>query len=197
MKKTILAVVALLCLCGSAQSQRHIEYKWYGAYFVVDGSYIMNLNRAPALNGYTDTLSAFDLTIIGGFQFRKESAVGLGVSYIADPTGAYTQMPVFVEIRSHFLRSRVTPYTAVQGGYSLPLGASSEPPSIQITKGGLYFGLEVGARYAINRHLGVGGHLGYKLLQAREVTRTDAANMPLIADPVTMHVLGFGASIHF
>lgn len=197
MKRFLLAIAAVLCLCGTAQSQRHIEYKWYGAYFVVDGSYVMNLNRAPQSNGYTDTLSAFDLTLIGGFQFRKESAVGLGVSYIADPTGAYTQMPVFVEIRSHFLRSQLTPYTAIQGGYSLPLGASSEPPSIQITKGGLYFGLEVGARYAINRKFGVGGHIGYKLLQAREVTRTDAANIPMIADPVTLHVLGFGASLHF
>ena len=197
MKKTILVVVALLCLCGTAQSQRHIEYKWHGAYFVVDGSYIMNINRAPALNGYTDTLSAFNLSVIGGFQFRKESAVGLGFSYVADPTGAYTQMPVFVEIRSHLMRSRITPYTAVQGGYSLPLGSSSEPPSIQITKGGLYFGLEVGARYAITRNYGVGAHLGYKLLQSREVTRTDAANMPLIADPLTLHVLSFGASLHF
>ena len=193
----ILAIAAVLCLCGSAQSQRHIEYKWFGAYFVVDGSFVTNLDRAPGVNGYCDTLSAFDLTVIGGFQFRKESAVGLGFSYIADPTGAYTQMPVFVEIRSHFLRSRLTPYTAIQGGYSLPLGSSSEPPSIQITKGGLYFGVEVGARYAINRNLGIGGHVGYKLLQSREVTRTNAENRPMIADPVTMHLLGFGASLHF
>lgn len=197
MKRFLLAIVAVLCLCGAAQSQRHIEFKWHGAYFVVDGSYVFNLNRAPSLNGYTDTLSAFNLNIIGGFQFRKESAVGIGVSYIADPTGAYTQMPVFVEIRSHLMRSRLTPYTAVQGGYSLPLGSSSEPPSIQITKGGVYFGLEVGARYAINRTFAVGGHVGYKLLQSREVTRTDANNMPLIADPLTLHLLGFGASLHF
>ena len=196
MKRFLLAIVAVLCLCGAAQSQRHIEFKWHGAYFVVDGSYVFNLNRAPSLNGYTDTLSAFNLNIIGGFQFRKESAVGIGVSYIADPTGAYTQMPVFVEIRSHLMRSRLTPYTAVQGGYSLPLGSSSEPPSIQITKGGVYFGLEVGARYAINRTFAVGGHVGYKLLQSREVTRTDANNMPLIADPLTLHLLGFGASLH-
>ena len=197
MKKTILAIAAVLCLCGTAQSQRHIEYKWHGAYFVVDGSYTMNLNRAPALNGYTDTLSAFNLSIIGGFQFRKESAVGLGVNYIADPTGAYTQMPVFVEIRSHFLRSRLTPYTAIQGGYCLPLGASSEPPSIQITKGGLYFGVEAGARYAINRNFGVGAHVGFKLLQSREVARTDASNMPLTADPLTLYALNFGTSLHF
>lgn len=197
MKRIILAIASVLCLFGTAQAQRHIEYKWHGAYFVVDGSYVMNLNRAPGSNGYTDTLSAFDLTLVGGFQFRKESAVGLGVSYIADPTGAYTQMPVFVELRSHFMRSRLTPYTALQCGYSLPLGSSSEPPSIQITKGGVYFGVEVGARYAVNRQFGVGAHLGYKLLQSREVTRTDAANMPLIADPLTLHLLGFGVSLHF
>ncbi len=197
MKKMLLAIAAVLCLCGTAQSQRHIEYKWHGAYFIVEGSYVMNLNRAPSISGYSDTLSAFDLTFIGGFQFRKESAVGLGFSYIADPTGAYTQMPLFVEIRSHFLRSQITPYTAVQAGYSLPLGSSSEPPSIEITKGGLYFGVEVGARYAINRQFGVGAHMGYKLLQMREVSRTDATNMPLGADPVNLHLLAIGASLHF
>lgn len=197
MKRMILAIAAVLCLFGTAQSQRHIEYKWHGAYFVVGGSYISNINRAPALNGYTDTMSAFNLNIIGGFQFRKESAVGLGVSYIADPTGAYTQMPVFAEVRSHFLRSQLTPYTAIQCGYSLPLGSSSEPPSVQITKGGLYFGLEAGARYAINRNFGVGAHVAFKILQSREVSRTDETNMPLTADPLTLYTLSYGVSLHF
>ena len=197
MKRMILAIVAVLCLAGTAQSQRHIEYKWRGAYFVVDGSYCMNLNRAPGLNGYTDTLSAFNLSIIGGFQFRKEAGVGLGMSYIADPRGAYTQMPVFIELRSHLMRSRLTPYTVLQGGYTLPLGSSSEPPSIQITKGGLYFGFEVGARYAVTREFGIGVHAGYKMLQSFEVTRSDINNVPEIADPVVLHLVNGGVSFYF
>ncbi len=197
MKRMIVAIVAVLCLVGTAQSQRHIEYKWHGAYFVVDGSYTMNLNRAPGINGYTDTLSAFNLSLIGGFQFRKEAGVGLGVSYIADPKGAYTQMPIFVEIRSHLMRSRITPYTVLQMGYTMPLGSSSEPPTIQITKGGLYFGCEVGARYAFTRELGVGVHAGYKLLQSFEVSRFDINNDPVIADPVLLHLINGGVSFYF
>ena len=193
----IIAIAAVLCLCGTAQSQRHIEYRWHGAYFVGDVSYAMNINRAPALNGYSDTLSAPNLSFIAGFQFRKESAVGLGVSYIADPRGAYTQLPVFVELRSHFLRSRITPYTVLQVGYSSPLGASSAPPTIKITKGGLYFGAEVGARYAFSRDFGIGLHAGYKMLQSFEVTRSDINNFPEIADPVVLHLINIGTSLYF
>ena len=76
MKKAIIAVVALLCLCGTAAAQRHIEYKWRGVYVVVDGSYVMNLNRAPGTSSVisvADTMSGFALGISGGFQFRKSA----------------------------------------------------------------------------------------------------------------------------
>ena len=197
MKKTMFIAVALLCLCGTAAAQRHVEYKWRGAYFVVDGSYIMNINREPGLNGRSDTLDAVALSFSGGFQFSKEAGVGIGATYIADASGAYTQMPVFVELRSHFMRSRLTPYTILQGGYCLPLGSSSEPPRVQITKGGLYFGAGVGARFAVDRGFAIGLHADYKMIQSRVVTRYDIHNSPVIADPITMHVVGGGLSLYF
>ena len=90
MKKTILAAVALLCLCGTAAAQRHIEYRWRGIYFVADGTYVMNLNRSANQSGLADTVSAFMPSFSGGFQFRKDAAVGLGFAYLSDPTGAFT-----------------------------------------------------------------------------------------------------------
>ena len=120
MKKTIIAAVALLCLCGTAVAQRHVEFYWRGVYVVGDASYMMNLNRSKNDNGFADTVSAFMPSASAGFQFRKEAGVGVGFSYLADPTGAFTQLPVFVELRSHFLRSRLTPYSVLQVGYSLP-----------------------------------------------------------------------------
>ena len=123
MKKIIIAAVALLCLCGTAAAQRHIEYKWRGAYVVVDGSYVMNLNRSTSTStivSVADTMSGFALGVSGGFQFRKEAGVGLGVTYLLDPTGAFTQMPIYAELRSHFSRSRLTPYAVLQLGYTLP-----------------------------------------------------------------------------
>jgi opacity protein-like surface antigen len=198
MKKIIIAAVALLCLCGTAVAQRHIEYKWRGVYVVVDGSYVMNLNRAPnTANGISvaDTMSGYALGVSGGFQFRKEAGVGLGITYIADPTGAFTQMPVYAELRSHFMRSRLTPFAVLQLGYTLPLGASS--PKTKIENGGVYFGVQFGGRYAIDRGFAIGLHVGYKMLNMSEVSRFDVNHKPLLADARTLHMLDAGISLHF
>lgn len=196
MKKTILAAVALLCLCGTAAAQRHIEYRWRGIYFVGDASYVMNLNRSAGENGLADTVSGFMPSLSGGFQFRKEAAVGLGFAYLSDPNGAFTQLPVFVELRSHFMRSQLTPYVVLQAGYSLPVGASSKPPVTKIDEGGLYLGVEVGGRYAFNRTVALGLHASYRFLQSNAVIRHDAANKPMLTETVVLHMLGAGLSVY-
>lgn len=196
-KKLILAAVALLCLCGTAAAQHHVEYKWRGPYFVVDGSYLLNINREAGLNGRADTLNAVNVSIVGGFQFSKEAGLGLGVTYVADPTGALTQMPVFVELRSHFMRSRLTPYTVIQGGYCLPLGSTSEPPKREITEGGLYFGFSFGGRYAIDRGFAIGLHVDYKMMQSSKFSRYDMSNVIELSDPIVMHTIGGGLSLYF
>jgi hypothetical protein len=67
----------------------------------------------------------------------------------------------------------------------------------EIKEGGLYFGLEACVRYAISRNLAVAGHVGYRLLQANEVLRTDLLDRPILNPPVNLHVLSFGASFYF
>ncbi len=196
MKKTILAAVALLCLCGTAAAQRHIEYRWRGIYFVGDASYVMNLNRSAGENGLADTVSGFMPSLSGGFQFRKEASVGLGFAYLSDPNGAFTQLPVFLELRSHFMRSQLTPYVVLQAGYSLPVGASSKPPVTKIDEGGLYLGVEVGGRYAFNRTVALGLHASYRFLQSNAVIRHDAANKPMLTETVVLHMLGAGLSVY-
>lgn len=196
MKKTILAAIALLCLCGTAAAQRHIEYRWRGIYFVGDASYVMNLNRSAGENGLADTVSGFMPSLSGGFQFRKEAAVGLGFAYLSDPNGAFTQLPVFLELRSHFMRSQLTPYVVLQAGYSLPVGASSKPPVTKIDEGGLYLGVEVGGRYAFNRTVALGLHASYRFLQSNAVIRHDAANKPMLTETVVLHMLGAGLSVY-
>ena len=200
MKKIFIAAVALLCLSGTAVAQRHMEFRWHGLYLVGDMTYGMNVNReVDEFTNMSEELSAFMPTIAGGFQFRKEAALGVGVSYVADPTGAYTQLPVFVELRSHYLRSQLTPYTAVQAGYTLPLGSSSAPTPVsrKIAEGGLYFGLDMGVRYAFSRSTALAAHLTYRLLQANEMEWTDANGMPIPANPVVLHVLGGGVTFYF
>jgi opacity protein-like surface antigen len=197
MKRTILLAVALLGLCGTAVAQRHIEFRWRGIYFVGDGSYVFNLNRSPNEQGSADTVSGFMPSFSGGFQFRKEAAVGLGFAYMADPTGAFSQLPLFVELRSHFTRDRLTPYAVLQVGYSLPVGASSEPPITKIDEGGLYLGIEAGGRFAINRSFALGLHVGYRMLQSNKVIRYDQANDPMLTETVVLHMLGGGLSLYF
>ena len=190
----------MVTLCGAAQAQRHIEFRWHGVYLTGDLTYGANINRAMEEGGVVgDTLSAFMPTFTAGFQFRKEAAVGLGFSYVADPTGAYTQLPVFVELRSHYMRSRLTPYSVLQVGYTLPLGMSSTPNPVsnKIEEGGLYVGIEVGGRYAINRSTAVALHATYRLLQMNEVSRSDANGVLMMAPPVLMHVIGGGATFYF
>lgn len=200
MKRIVIAIVAIVTLCGVAQAQHHIEYRWHGAYLVGDASYGFNLNRSmDEFDTIATKLNAIMPGLSVGYQFRKEAGVGVGFNYVADPTGAYTQLPVFVELRSHFMRSQLTPYAVLQVGYTLPLGASSvaDPVSTKIEEGGLYFGLEVGARYAINRSVAVAGHVGYRLLQSNLVSRTDLHEHPILSVPITLHVLAIGASVYF
>lgn len=199
MKKIFMVAVALLCLSGTAVAQRHIEFRWHGIYLVGDVTYGMNVNRAVGEGCMVgDTLSAIMPTFTAGYQFRKEAGVGLGFSYVADPTGAYTQMPLFVELRSHYLRSRLTPYTVMQVGYTLPLGLSSQPNPIsnKIEEGGLYVGFEVGGRYAISRSTAIAVHASYRLLQSNSVIRS-MEGVSLLADPVVLHVVGGGVSFYF
>lgn len=200
MKKLIFALVATIALCGVAQGQRHIEFRWHGFYVTGDASYGMNINRSlDEFDVVGDTLSAFIPSVTAGFSFRKEAAVGLGFSYVADPTGAYTQLPLFVELRSHFSRNQLTPYTVLQAGYSLPLGTSSEaaPVSTEIEEGGLYFGLEGGARYAFSRHTALAVHAGYRLLHSNHVHRRDATGRSLLDQPVTLHLITAGVTLYF
>jgi opacity protein-like surface antigen len=197
MKKILIAAVALLCLSGTAAAQRHIEFRWHGVYVVGDMSYAFNLNRSPGDFGIADTVSGFMPMVVGGFQFRKEAGVGVGAAYFNDPDGAFAQLPLFVELRSNFLRSQITPYTAVQVGYSLPVGKSSNPPVKKIEEGGLYVGIEAGARYAVSRSLAVGAHAGYRLLHSNKVIRHDANNIPMLTESATLHMLQFGVSLYF
>ena len=197
MKKTIIAAVALLCLCGTAAAQRHIEFRWHGLYCVGDASIAFNVNRSVSdASGIGDTVFGFMPSFSAGYQFRKEAAVGLGFSYLADSKGAFTQMPIFVELRSHFMRSQWTPYTVLQIGYSLPLGKSSEPPSTKIEEGGLYFGFEAGARYAFSRSVAVGLHAGYKLLYSNKVQRKDALSNPILSVSVALSMINLGVSFY-
>lgn len=137
----------------------HIEFKSYGFYSVIDYTFMTNINKGT----FDDQYGLNGLTAIAGFQWRTGAAAGLGFSYLNDANKSFSQIPIFIEFRSHFLRSRVSPYTAIQAGYSIPFGSvNSNTEYIKIDKGGLTIGLEIGARIALRRKFAVNVFAGYQ-----------------------------------
>ncbi len=232
MKKILVCAVALLCMAGAMaeggvkstpslcqlqENSNHIEFKYHGFYGIVNFSYFMNVNNnAEASNLIqADKFSLMGITGIAGFQWRHQSAGGIGFSFLKDANGTFSQIPLFVEYRCHFLRSRFTPYVAVQTGWTIPLGTvnSGDPAGvmdrrgvhdsidlgheyIRVNKGGVTFGLEFGGRVAFTRKFALNFYVGYQMLSLREVER-GYENVPCQRLPELYHTLKGGIGFCF
>jgi len=208
MKKIGILLICLQVLCaanaadlksaaaaGTMGKPPHVEFKYYGFYSVVDYTFMTNLNKTHG--EYTDDYTLNGLTAIVGWQWRRQSAVGIGFSYLNDATGAFSQIPVFLEFRSHFLRNRVTPFTAIQMGYSIPFGSSStDADYTRLDKGGITMGLEGGVRFAVRQRLGLNLYVGYQMLQENSVER-GIGNEAATRLPEQYHNLKFGIGVNF
>lgn len=199
MKKLLLLIAAVATLSvatAQGDGKQHKEMRYYGVYGTVDYSYLMNLAprhdacELTGFEGYTDVYSLSGFTASAGFQWRKESAVGLGFSFLYDPNGSFSQIPLFLEFRSHYSRARFSPYTTVQAGYSIPFKSTSPGLEyVKINQGGLTFGAEVGGRIALSRNFGMHLGVGYQLIHCREVERGDAQGRPAVRLPELYHNL--------
>lgn len=190
--KRLLLLLATVAVFATAQAQ-HIEFKWRGFYLVGTYDHAMNLNKTP----YDDQVTFNGFTVSGGFQFRKESGIGMGASFMRDATGAFSQLPIFVELRSHYLRSRITPFTSIYVGYSIPLGSSSGgAESVHIEEGGVTSGANVGVRFAVTRKFGVNAYVGYQELYMTKVNRKVAGRLA-DTQPLLLHNLKFGVGFNF
>lgn len=183
----------------------HIELKYYGLYCVVDFTHMMHfkaqngqyMDQFGNLHAFDDVYGLNGITAVAGWQWRKESAIGLGFSYLSDPMGAFSQIPVFVEFRSHFLRNRLTPYTAVQMGYSIPFGSKNKVLEYtRIAEGGITFGLQAGLRFAFSRRFGINAYVGYQFIQCRDVER-GFEEVATSSWPEIYHNLKFGTGFYF
>ncbi|MDY5969966.1 MAG: outer membrane beta-barrel protein [Bacteroidales bacterium] len=169
-----------------ADTPPHTEFKAYGFYGIVDFTTFVNIgDNAKMSNLKTgDKYTLMGVTTVAGYQFNHHSAAGLGFSYLNDKNGAFSQVPVFVEYRSHFTRNRIAPYAAAQIGWSFPLGtATSGNDWVKIKTGGISMGLEAGARFAITRKIGLNLFVGYHLLAPRAVERSGANMSEVYYDP--------------
>lgn len=188
--KRFLSFLLLCSACLAGVQAQHIEYKWYGIYGEVDYAHLINVNSE-------DTASFNGFTAICGFQFRKEVGVGLGVSYLKDPTDAYSQMPIFIELRSHYLSSRLSPYSAIQVGYSFPLKTTNGGKyAITVKEGGVTFALLAGGRFAITQKFGVNLFAGYQMIMLNKVEH-QFLNVPAEEHASLLHNIKFGVGLNF
>lgn len=180
MKKTVLLIALLsMVVCAKAgepsmplpqSNPPHIEFKYYGFYGVIDYTFMTNLNKKHG--EYTDSYVLNGITAVAGWQWRKESAIGLGFSYLNDATGSFSQIPLFLEFRSHFLRSRLTPFTAIHLGYSIPFGSKNVAEDYtRIEKGGIVAGVSFGGRMAISQKLAINLFIGYQMIHVNSLER--------------------------
>ena len=191
MKKALLLLAAVATLTA-AQAQ-HIESFWHGLYGVAGYDFSTNINKTA----FSDKATFHGFYAVGGWQIRKESGIGLGVEFLKDPSGAFTQLPVFIEVRSLYLRSRISPFTSVFVGYSFPLGSSSGGDNaIKIDAGGVTWGCEVGARYAINRNMAVNAYVGYQGIHLHRVNRWVDGELG-IGRPLLLHNLKAGVAFSY
>ncbi len=182
-------------MAGTKARPPHIEFKYFGFYSVVDYTFMSNLNKVHG--EYIDDYTLSGITAVVGWQWRKASAVGIGFSYLNDATGAFSQIPVFLEFRSHYLRNRVTPYTAIQMGYSIPFGSSSNAADYtRLDKGGITMGLQGGIRFAIRPRFGLNLYVGYQMLQENSVER-GIGNEAATRLPEQYHNLKCGIGVNF
>lgn len=194
MKKILVLLTLALGFGFSATAQNHIEFKWYGFYGVGEYAFMTNINTTK----YNDTANLNGFTLVSGFQLRKEAGIGLGITFLSDPRGAFTQLPVFIELRSHYSRDQIAPFSALQVGWTIPLGTTGPAPkSVTIEQGGLYFGLNGGVRYAISRNLGVNANLGYQLIFMNDVRWCDLEGIPALNDAILFHMFRFGLGVNF
>lgn len=212
MKKIFFPLLLLVALSVKAAEPipapvpQHIEFKYYGFYSVIDYTHMMCLSHfsgqymdpiSGTIVGYTDAYNLNGITAVAGWQWRKESALGIGFSYLNDATGSFSQIPVFLEFRSHFLRNRITPFTAVQLGYTIPFGSkNAEVEYTRIAEGGVTFALSIGARIAIRQKLAFNIYAGYQLIQLRAVER-GFNNVAATIMPELYNNIKFGVGVNF
>lgn len=192
MKKIFFVLVALVAF-STVQAQEHVEFKWHRFYGVAGYDFSMNLNKTD----WNDAVRLHGFYVSGGWQIRRGSGIGLGVEYMLDPTGAFTQLPVYIELRSHYLRNRVTPYTNLSLGYTIPLKTSSGgSEAIQIAKGGPMWNLAVGARYAFTPKFAMSAFVGYQGLYLTQVDRKVEGKLAN-SRPLLLHNLKMGIGFNF
>lgn len=191
--KKIALIAVLLCVMQTAICQRTL-FREYGFYGTASYTMLTNLNRKEynfMLNG---------VTLSGGFQIRPKTCVELGVGFLADASGVYTQIPFTVALRTHYMNTRLTPMTELFAGYALPLkktGTNSNGDKMCIDQGGVTAGVNVGGRFSISRKVAINAYIGWHFFMVNEFRVFTEDKDPIDQDAWAAHCFRFGLGLMF
>lgn len=191
--RKIIILIAFLCSIEMTFGQ-HVLFREYGFYGTASYTMLTNLNR----KNYAVTLNGVALS--GGFEIRRQTCVELGFAFLADNSGIFTQVPIYVALRTHYLDKRITPFTEIHAGYSIPLkktGINSNGNKMMLEEGGLSTGVNVGARFSFSRHLAVNLYVGWHLLMTNQYKVYEEEGLPKLEDAWAAQNFRFGLGLMF
>ena len=97
------------------------------------------------LDGYGSPTIGINLDIFGGWQFNRYFGIGGGVGIMS--LGEHSSVPVYANIRSHFMKTSTTLYGDLNIGYGAFIGSNlSTIPGFKAL-GGLYARPAIGIRF--------------------------------------------------
>lgn len=190
--KKIAIFAALLCIVGTAVCQ-HDTFREYGFYGTASYNFSTNLNRSD----YQTVLNG--LTVTGGFQIRPKTCIELGVGFLADSKGVFTQVPLTVGLRTHYLDRWITPFTDLYAGYALPLKKMGTVNDLRmkVDQGGVTVGVNIGARISMSRKLAINAYVGWHFFMNNDLHVYNIDNFPVARDAWGAHCLKIGLGAMF
>lgn len=190
--KKIAFFAALLCFVWTAVCQ-HDTFREYGFYGTASYNFSTNLNRSD----YQTVLNG--LTVTGGFQIRPKTCIELGVGFLADSKGVFTQVPLTVGLRTHYLDRWITPFTDVYAGYALPLKkmGTVDDFRMKVDQGGVTVGVNIGARISMSRKWAINAYVGWHFFMINDMHVYNLDNFPVARDVWGAHCLKIGLGAMF
>ena len=139
---------------------------------------------------------------VAGYRWSLYSGVGAGIGFYKDMNDLHTTLPIFIEVRNHFMRNRFSPFSVISAGYSIPNGRVSNYRSLQsgVVKGGPMVGITLGVRYLFTKRTGINLFVGY---MGQKETIEEHILIPSVGEtasrevPYFLHQAKFGIGISF
>ncbi len=196
--KRLLSILALLSLLTPALMAQYPHFREWGFYGTA--SYTMMTSFTSYKIGHPPvTLNGVQLT--GGFQIRRQTCVELGVAFLAHNRNTFTQVPITIGLRTHYLDRRITPFTELYVGYAIPLKktgpTTNEATTMKVNTMGVTAGLNIGARYTVTRRFCLNLYVGWNLYMNNYYTIYDANKLPIAEGSWLAHNFRFGLGAMF